>query len=355
MAKHLLFLLHGMGRHPAGWSRQAGSVVQTLTTEAKRYRFFQTRELEDFVEFAELEYDSVFERWRTSVAANAAAVVAAAPDAWARNLLGSMAALGPGGPDNFAVSHCLDVALYRLLPNVHNEVLAHLHAQILPRLVPSGAGRVSVLTHSLGTAVGHDAFAKLCTDGTPDTNPWHVDNPSPDRFQLRSYFTLANVSRVLQTNPKALDSPIRPGTASQRPCFVRRFVNAVHGLDPFPRVKRFHPLPDWQNESYLEIQVDHLLDPNVHGYEHYLRHPKVHSVILNRLMFKEQIAQEEVATQLDTTLRAAQEAALADAALGIGMRVPELTDLLARIAPAVDDAPTEFGVETFLQTIRDYF
>lgn len=263
------------------------------------------------------------------------------------------------------MTHPLDVALYRLLPNVHNEVIAHLHAQIVPRLRAAGGARVSLLTHSLGSAVAHDAWAALTTDKTPDNNPWHCNNPNPKRFQLRNYIVLANVSRVLQTSPKVLDlgdaasamlgTPMRPGTAAQRPCFVRRFINAVHGLDPFPSVKRFNPNPGWRNDSYIEIPVHHFLAPNVHGYDHYLRHPKVHAAILNALLFQPQITEGEIVQELDTSLRIAQEAAMRDTGLGLTARISFLSDLAQRLAPMVEDVETPLGVQTLVKTAQEYF
>lgn len=338
-----------------GWSRVPHGVVPTLKAAAGRYAFFQNSDLEKHVDFVELEYDSVFERWRTKVAANAAQVVGAAPVGWGRDLMNRVAGLAPTAGNAFPITHPLDVALYRLIPNVHNEVIAHLHAQIVPRLVQAGGARVSLLTHSLGTSVGHDTFAALATDKTPATNPWHAENANPNRFQLRNYITLANVSRVLQTSPKSLDSPIRPGTASQTPRYVRRFINAVHGLDPFPSIKRFNPLPEWRNESYFEIPVQHFLASNVHGYDHYLRHPRVHAAILNGLLFQPKIPESEIVRELDSTLRDEQQAALLDAGMNLTGHISRLTNMAARNAPLVEDAEESVGVRSFLEAMIEYF
>jgi hypothetical protein len=99
---------------------------------------------------------------------------------------------------------------------------------------------------------------------------------------------LANVSRVLQTVPKALDGTVRPGAAGQEGHGCLTYMTFRHILDPFCIPKMFRPL-NWPDEhavergAYCYVEVDHIHDLNVHDLNHYLKNPLVHIPIFRSL------------------------------------------------------------------------
>lgn len=351
MAKHLLFLLHGMGEHPEGWSCGPEGIQRSLLDSAQLYPYFRDhgRSLEEYVTPVELSYDGVFERWRRATAEDTSAVAAQAPAGWPRERLQQLGSLLRGMNPGFGVTHVLDVILWRLLPPVHNEVLADLRLQIERALETHQPTRVSMLAHSLGTSVAHDVLASMAGDLTPSTNPRHIDNA----YQFANYFTVANVSRILQTSPKVLCSVVRPGIKSLRRYYVRKFWNFSHRLDPFPMVKPFAPLPEWTNDSYQQVWVDHFLHPNVHGFKHYLVHPRVHSTIINALFRSAPIPDGDVVRVLDNEFRQKQAEFLASMPARPG-RMPELQALADRLL-MLQDPDEESGIRNFIDLVSDYF
>jgi hypothetical protein len=60
MSRHLLFLVHGMGVHPADlW---ADAIINKLKTLSRKYPFFQRYPLDDFVTFIPVNYDDILDK-----------------------------------------------------------------------------------------------------------------------------------------------------------------------------------------------------------------------------------------------------------------------------------------------------
>jgi hypothetical protein len=140
--------------------------------------------------------------------------------------------------------------------------------------------RVAIIAHSLGTSVTHDALAYLTTHPIDGSGAYL----SETGWRLDHLFMLANVSRVLSrlTTPFYRSTVRCEGAPGDGLPSVREYLNFRHSLDPILLVKAFKPA-GW-GSRYGDASVDHLLEWNVHGYEHYLRHPDVHVPILNRLL-----------------------------------------------------------------------
>jgi hypothetical protein len=116
-----------------------------------------------------IEYDSKFEERR---------------DAWndqIGSILGSDAVGGLGLPsadelsaltdDNFFTTHIKDVLLYRFIPQVGEQVRAHVISKIndVVQSVHSSS-EVSIIAHSLGTSVIHDAVNAMYNEPGSDGN-----------------------------------------------------------------------------------------------------------------------------------------------------------------------------------------
>jgi hypothetical protein len=140
----------------------------------------------------------------------------------------------------------------------------------------------SVLAHSLGTAVTHDALALLGSqpiDGPRGPNTAFLAG----NHTFANVFTCANVSRVLETSPKVYESVVHPPTGGAGPAYVDAYYDFRHRLDPFPMVRPFAPV-GWGGRYLLEARCEKVLDFNVHGLDHYLDDPRVHVPVLRAVV-----------------------------------------------------------------------
>lgn len=295
----VLFLVHGMGEHPAGW--HAG-VVQALNESCAPHRAaLAARGLNSPLTFGEgadaavrvipIAYDDVFVQFWNRHADDAdelEALAAAQPDEtpgarpW-RGLWDFLAAANDGD-DTFLRTHLADVLLFRGFPFIRQHVIdlfAERIANTVAKLPGGLAGNeIGFLAHSLGTAVTQATLERLA-----DT-PVMVQGKESRVFMLQqaplfnALFMVANVSRVLEVHDVYQSSVAPRGRASGRPGYVGEYYNFRHRLDPVPMVRRFDP-PGWGDNFVPPPPLGHLLEPNVHGYEHYLRHPAVHLNVIN--------------------------------------------------------------------------
>jgi hypothetical protein len=133
--------------------------------------------------------------------------------------------------------------------------------------------------------VGHDALAYLGSQPIAGSEAFH-----PQNLQFRNVFMLANVSKILQTDfdPENAASCVHPDSAGPG-AYCNYFLNFRHCLDPIPWLNAFSP-QNWGEDFSSVTDLDYLHEvtgiesvQNVHGFEHYLRHPRVHIPILNHL------------------------------------------------------------------------
>jgi hypothetical protein len=211
---------------------------------------------------------------------------------------------------SFAWTHAADVLLYRCFKDVRITVVTHVVRQMLDALTPQIeqgiTPRWSVVAHSLGTAVTHDALDMLFSSRLPDSGR---DPLSPAHHRAEVVMMVANVSRVLETVVGGVyNSLVQPGPDEVVGRGCRYYLTARHRLDPFTTPKPFDP-GDWpdlaavQQGRFRNILVNHIHEANVHGFGHYLLHPKVHIPMFRLLCFdeitKELITDEEEQNALD--------------------------------------------------------
>ncbi len=61
MLKHILFVIHGMGRFDTDWAEAADGPITTLRDLSTQYRFFrEDYPIDDLIEFVPLTYDNIF-------------------------------------------------------------------------------------------------------------------------------------------------------------------------------------------------------------------------------------------------------------------------------------------------------
>ncbi len=287
--KHEIFLLHGMGNHfGRDWHTSMVDSLRQAYSQFPNSRLARVA-FDDRFHVTPITYDGIFQqllaRWAQDADELGPMADAMNNDA-VRELLDEVVQ-SPDPEGNFVWSHATDVIMFRAFRLVRERVTSLVATTIAQRVaeLPSGT-RWSVVAHSLGTAVTQQSLQKLFSGfaGDESTGPF-----SPVNEQAHAVAMIANVSRVLQTQPKAYDSLVCPGDPGQAGRGCLHYVNAVHELDPFTLIKRFDPV-DWPDSSgaggrYSVRFADHFHRVNIHAFEHYIAHPSVHVALFRALTF----------------------------------------------------------------------
>lgn len=288
---HVLFFVHGVGKHATDWAEAAGGPVEALQQASRRYAYFGDRRLESRVEMASIHYDPIFAQVIADWRQNANAVHDLDASGQLQRALGWLA---DATEEQFWWSHVADVVLYKLsLPYrqlVRTYIINELATRIEAEFDANGSATCSVLAHSLGTAVAHDCLHYLGT-----TRWGNVANPlHPRHWRFQHVFMLANTSRLLESSDpgmaRAYTSIVRPGPVEDPASYCGTYWNFRHEYDPVAIPRRFDAV-GWNGYS-LEV-VSHYHDVNIHGFSHYLANPKVHVPILRKVVRRSAVTDEE--------------------------------------------------------------
>lgn len=291
---HVLFIVHGMGEHNETW---AESVKEKLIDCSEKYNWFSQNSLTDRVEFCPLRYDNLFDQyidnWKEDLQVITQANVS---DGFIPSDFADWIGTLDDDERNFFWTHLADVIIYRFLPFERARIQIELIRDIARKIkeyVDEYEGqnvKFSFLAHSLGTCVIHDSLHKM---GTTDWDD-EIDNVfGPQHRRLDSIFMLANTSRILKNDIEPMNSIVRPISSDpiRNNTFFDRYYNFYHKFDPVNLLWRFNAT-DWNN-GYLNIELSHFRELNIHSYEHFLVHPKVHIPILKRLVYSFVITNQE--------------------------------------------------------------
>ena len=304
--KHILFFLHGMGKHDNTWHEAGLKVLQSAWQEYDNLKDLNFNEL---IEPVPLVYDDVFETWRQRMSADFAAFRTA--------LLGGIAPedvpntnnlkkqidkiegwIGAGEP-NFIWSHAMDVVMYRFLTLMRVPVDVSVYKQIIDKLAESSWTGWSIVAHSLGTSVAHNVLNTLYTTGLDGDPPFTTEQTRPQIIMM-----VANVSRILQRpGAKVYETPVHPGMSSIG-AVCNYYLNVRHRLDPFTIPMAFDP-DNWPSgatyskDKYQHIRPSHIHFEKdelfkVHDFDHYLKNPRVHAALFRALAGKHSISDQEL-------------------------------------------------------------
>lgn len=323
---NVLFIVHGMGDNLPGWSATIADFLDSALGAYAPYAS-ERQPFRERVVVEEICYDPVFDKviepWGRSrheltqwASANAV------------SLDGTLAALGtgalPASTEGFVWETLLDPVLYRGSPIVRDRVRETVIRQLLTAWDkhlthhrPDDPVKVSVLCHSQGTMVMHDALAMIGEARLPEFVPY-----SAEKRSIECLMTLANVTRLGPSALIDLDSRascVRPFSAPAwapgRKNYLRRLLNARHAYDPFCFWQRFDPPTDWGTSYALVDDLQHVHQANTHGYTHYLAHPRVHVALFRALLGKTAITDAQLAkaiADLDPILPPQCEQAVGD-------------------------------------------
>lgn len=276
MSKHVVFVLHGMGTHKKGWSNEA---IKALKDNAKAIKY--PLSLQDDFEFVEINYGGIFDDYVKQHNNNAETLSGlmttkqiGASSSFFRGLFEYAA--GSLSNENFVVGSLGDVFLYRFAE--YSEVVrTFVLNTIIATLDEKGRPEWSVIAHSLGNRVIHDALDDF----------YSVPNSKSIYGKPVALAMIANVIHLLAYSPTRLwkSTTVWPSKLiTKGGCY--RYVNALHPADPFTWIREFDPTPDWGDNAeyagnYLQpaIAFKELTRANTHSFEGYLENPKVSAAI----------------------------------------------------------------------------
>ena len=294
MAKNVLFLVHGMGWHlDSGAEAWHVEVDRALRHAWAQFPSLAPRSFDSCIELCPLSYDGVFRDYLAGVSDKAEGLRAALGDAEFAKVAAVIAG-ADAAEQSFFWANVTDVLLYRFGGDMFRNVHVALGQQIAARVhkawdsPSSGATLFSVMCHSLGTATVHGALNRLGGGRIAGSDALRLGG----NFGLHCYVSLANVSRLLfrGKGPIYNQTIIRPQRSGAR--YVRRFLNVRHVADPIAAPLCFRPNA-W-GPGYVDIELRHLRGPNVHGFTHYLAHPRVSGALFRTLLPSAMLSEAEV-------------------------------------------------------------
>jgi hypothetical protein len=348
----VLLLVHGMGEFSKTWST---SITTKLDEVAAQYPAFKgQKKFSERLRVREIWYDGVFAnivgQWQQD---------ATALDEWTRaanmplpKLVSWLRKPLPTEAKGFFWTAAIDPLLYRGFQLVRDNVRAQVTAQIAQiakeeaelaqKSGDAGGLEISVVAHSLGTAVMHDALDILGRE------PYKGNEVlTAKRFKFTNLFMLADVcllARKLVADIDYFNSVVRPisaGTADDTYCHF--FLNAWHRYDPFVFLAPFRPTT-W-GPDYIELgPLDHWHQANVHSFTHYLDHPRVHAPIINGALGLPLITDTDYATVLGVYKQTPASGCLAEIA-AVQQKAQQLTQ-------ATDLEEIIIGISEFLATAQ---
>lgn len=272
---HTVILLHGMGKPDSkmfeDWEK---SLAKLHDSYAEPGDEFATQ-----FECVPINYDSFFEDRRNAWAEQVQKILDAGVALPVNDL--TVDDLEPITEDNFFTTHLMDVLLYRFDPLVADEIRDHVAERMLHVIRNRPAGtKVSVLAHSLGTSIAHDAINVIYHPPQVHAKP----KLTTGNFRFHAIIQLANNSRALESKWSAYNSFVRPGIKDSDggQYVATRMLSASHKYDPLAALRGFNPIDNWPNAETVKEKRMVLVNPsiiqhwNVHDFSHYLNDPRVH-------------------------------------------------------------------------------
>ncbi len=300
MAKdHTIIFIHGMGSPDDAmfqkWEAQVAGIHD-------RYILGQAP-FSDMFKCISINYNNIFESRRKSWESQIDTIMNAGADL--PNSFPSQQDLESFTNDSFYTTHLMDVLLYRFDEMVANDVNDYVWGQIVDviRNHTLAGGKVSIIAHSLGTAVLHNSVNVLYNTTKEEAETLFI----PKNFRFHAIVQLANVSRTLETKWDAYSSYLRPGVkmANDGKYATTRMLSASHSWDPLVSLRRFRPVNNWPDPEtvaknrFVLVQPTIIQNWNTHDFSHYLKDPLVHIPMLRMLRTNNFIAQGQESDAID--------------------------------------------------------
>jgi hypothetical protein len=318
MSKNIVFFVHGIGQHAAGWSKAADGPIAALNKAMQLYPscFSAGKKLEDYLDLVEIRYDDIFDKvldtWKdlgNSIPSNTGFNWVNAVSDLMKSVQGDKELFLRYGGD--VLLYCGFELVARAVRLRVNSVIAtriyqaHLSAAGSPGQLP----KMAVIAHSLGTTVGQDALYQLATANwlndiatvstqrpelTTNTN-MSIDDQNhyrdlltgakqhperPLQVGIDSLFLIANTRPLLKQSG---DYALLTTPSDAYDC--DNIYNVNHLWDPVSKIcgglTTGNPRNHW---SWSNVTIRHVHEMNIHGFGHYLSNPAVHGPIFSKLL-----------------------------------------------------------------------
>lgn len=284
--KRLVFLIHGMGTHTKGWSKE---FLDQLEKDAKDYDQLKSVKIRDAVNFKEIVYDNIFTGALNAWSDTAKSLIDGAPALEAemiKKAIGWLTGL-KSQENNFGWTHAADVLLWHISPFFRNSIKTEVANIIVKEVVseikasPFRLVNGSVISHSLGCSVAHDTLTDIASGAFRGQRTDF--GLRPEFFHFESFHTFANVSRILERSGYPVyGGPVQPGQNGDAGSYCNHFYNYRNRYDPFTIARPFEP--NWHVRSYHDKKCAHVYDKNTHSLAHYIRNPIVHIPLLRSIL-----------------------------------------------------------------------
>ena len=306
-AKHVIFLVHGMGVYQ---KVAEGDPLKRLDSDAwfegvqkdikssyNSYSALKDRDFDKHYRFVNINFDRYFDLLLTNTGSAVENLSIALPGIIPPSLV-QLFSKSKEIEDNFFWTHIVDVILYRYLKGVRRAVKAHVMAKILREIFGTKTNpyarprQWSVVAHSLGTIVAHDAVSGI--QGEAIKAGYTKAMPKASMLAM-----IANVIPPLVSNNfgTAYNDFVRPDGQNS---ITYNYLSCAHRLDPLVQAFPFRS-NEWADllgnndggdgsfhffPSLNHYRPDLLLDDVgklsgfdeliPHSFKHYFSNPKVH-------------------------------------------------------------------------------
>ena len=288
MAHHIL-CVHGIGKHEDDWVRSkddGGQSFEELFKE-KWQQYPQLGEFDANVKLHSIHYDdeinNIFESWEQH--ANklkdglASSPLLRGEVKWFTGVIDKATAARDKA--DWQYTHLLDLLLFLGSPTLQDRLVTYVGQQIIQFIKAHGGENVSLIAHSMGTAMAHKVVQALYNEG--------VDIPGSGTQTLRGDFRFESVSMIANTSfalsrnrATHYAGIVRPSMAVGGCC--SKWLNVNHRLDP---VGQFTPFNYREDPNWLDARVDargwhrditlsRISNASVHSINHYFLDPSFH-------------------------------------------------------------------------------
>lgn len=294
--RRTIFVVHGIGSHPKDtW---IDPVKATLQKAYEKYDSLADKNgaFDEAIDVQPISYDDIFvdilKSWtdstkgiRDKVSLEQAKFVDKALD-----FVDALSA------NDKVRDYLLDLVFYTLVPTVRAWVLNRVGGAIVDHLsthADQRGGHWSIIGHSMGTSVVHDALQQFSYDG---------------RFNLKNTWAgtvmmIANCSDLLHDRMRngygVYESSVRP-QIDPGSTLCKSYVNVKHHLDLATVPDPFKPHSGWATTEiitrgrYKEVAFNDARVRNIHALENYLENPLVHSELFRRMFVVKKKFEDEL-------------------------------------------------------------
>lgn len=309
---HTIYLIHGMGEFASGWSKP---YQDQLLAKWSLYPGLGGKDaFTSSFTFQEITYSDKFTQLRSQWKADRAVVTNLLSNGMAGGVTGDALTLldklySPVTPNTFFATHLLEVLLYWFIRTVREDVLSSVAYTIASTLQSNKTTTYSVIAHSLGTSVAHDALDVLYSMPIPYGNGMTAKLTTGDA-QINTLLMVANVSRLLEQKQSGFNpwdvyqSAVKPGPPNMGGiCFY--YYNALNRFDPIPKPLPFTLDGTWPSHevansgALLDLDATAVALRDIHDLDFYLENPQVHVPFFRSLTFPGAITDAQLKMQDD--------------------------------------------------------